>query len=98
MTKIIIDPVTRISGFLEVEVEVNENRIVEAKCSGMQFRGFEKMLQGRMPLDAIRLTERICGICSTHHSVVSSLALENALNVIPDENGRILREITNDFE
>jgi len=54
VTKIVIDPVTRVSGFLEIEVEVEDNKVIDAKCSGMQFRGFEKMLQGRYPLDAIR--------------------------------------------
>ena len=98
MAKIIIDPVTRVSGFLEIEVEIENNKVIDAKCGGMQFRGFEKMLQGRYPLDAIRLTSRVCGICSTHHTLASTLALEQALNIIPDENGRIIREITNGFE
>lgn len=98
MAKIIIDPVTRVSGFLEIEVEIKGNKVIDAKCGGMQFRGFEKMLQGRFPLDAIRLTSRVCGICSTHHTLTSTLALEQALNIIPDENGRIIREITNGFE
>ncbi|OFI07116.1 periplasmic [NiFeSe] hydrogenase large subunit [Clostridium acetireducens DSM 10703] len=98
MTKIVIDPVTRVSGFLEIEVQLEKNEIVDAKCSGMQFRGFEKMFQGRPPLDAVRLTERICGICSTHHSVASALALENALNVFVDENDKMVRDIVNGLE
>ena len=46
-SKITINPITRISGFLEIEVEVEQNVIVDAKSSGMLFRGFEKMLKGR---------------------------------------------------
>ncbi|RDY23134.1 Ni/Fe hydrogenase [Romboutsia maritimum] len=98
MTKISIDPVTRISGLLEIEVEIQNNEIVDAKSSGMQFRGFEEMFKGRPPLDIVRLTPRICGICSTHHATVSSKALENALNIIPDPNGNLIRELTNGFE
>lgn len=96
--RITIDPVTRISGFLEIDVIEDKKRIVDAKTSGLLYRGFEKMLKGRPPLDAIYFTERICGICSTSHAVVSSLALENALNIIPDKNGRYLRDIIHGLE
>lgn len=90
--KITINPITRISGFLEIEVEVEQNQIIDAKSSGMLFRGFEKMLKGRPPLDAIFFTERICGICSTAHSMASTLALEDVLNVSPNENDKIIRD------
>ncbi|KMT22241.1 nickel-dependent hydrogenase large subunit [Clostridium cylindrosporum] len=96
--KIVIDPVTRVSGLLKIEVEVEGNKVVSAKSSGGQFRGFEKMFQGRDPLDAIWLSPRVCGICSTHHTLAATLALENALNVAPDFNGVVVREIANGFE
>lgn len=98
MAKIIIDPVSRVSGLLQIEVEIENNKIIDAKSSGMQFRGFETMFKGRHPLDIVRLTPRICGICSTHHATVSSKTLENALNIVPDENGSLIRDLTNGFE
>lgn len=96
--KIIINPVTRISGFLEIEVEIINRKIVDAKSSGMLFRGFETMLKGRDPLDVIYFTQRICGICSTAHSMASSFALENALNVVPDENDKMIRDFMHGCE
>ncbi|MCS4453963.1 hypothetical protein JTT01_01425 [Clostridium botulinum] len=43
MGKIItIDPITRISGFLEIKVKVEDNIIVDGETSGLLFRGFEK--------------------------------------------------------
>jgi len=96
--KITINPLTRISGFLEIEAEVEKNVIIDARSSGMLFRGFEKMLQGRPPLDAIYFTQRICGICSTAHSIASAAALEDALNVIPDENDKIIRDFIHGCE
>jgi len=96
--KIIINPVTRISGFMEIEVIIENNKIVDAKTGGLQFRGFEKMLNGRNPFDAVYFTQRICGICSTAHSVASTLALENALNIIPTQQGRYLRDIIHGCE
>ncbi|WP_066496878.1 nickel-dependent hydrogenase large subunit [Abyssisolibacter fermentans] len=96
--KIIINPLTRISGFLEIEVNIENHVVIDAKSSGMLFRGFEKMLQGRPPLDSIYFTQRICGICSTAHSIASALALENALDVIPDENDSMIRDIVHGSE
>jgi len=98
MGTITINPVTRISGFLEITAEVKENKIINAESKGLLFRGFEKMLQGRHPLDAIYFTERICGICSAAHSIASSLALENCLKVFPDENDKMLRDFLHGSE
>lgn len=99
MGKIItIDPVTRISGFMEIQVEVDQNAIIDAKCSGLLFRGFEKMLIGRQPTDATYFTERICGICSTAHGVASTMALENAMKVQVSVNDRYIRDIMHGFE
>lgn len=95
---IIIDPITRISGFLEVKIEVDENIVVAAETSGLLFRGFETMLEGRPPFDAIYFTERICGICSTAHAAASTLALENALKVSIDINDMYIRNIMHGFE
>lgn len=91
-SKITINPLTRISGFLQIQVEVEKNRVIDAKSSGMLFRGFEKMLKGRPPLDAIYFTERICGICSTAHAIASSLVLEDILKICPNENDKMLRD------
>lgn len=96
--KITINPLTRISGFLEIEVEIDQNKIINAKSSGLLFRGFEKMLKGRPPLDAIYFTERICGICSTAHSMASTLALEDVLSIQPNENDKIIREFIHGCE
>ncbi|WHH60783.1 nickel-dependent hydrogenase large subunit [Petroclostridium sp. X23] len=96
--KIIINPVTRISGFMEIQADIENNRVVDAKTEGLLFRGFEKMLNGRNPFDAVYFTQRICGICSTAHSMASTLALEDAMGVIPSEQGRYLRDIIHGCE
>ncbi|NLK72097.1 MAG: nickel-dependent hydrogenase large subunit [Clostridiales bacterium] len=51
------------------------------------------MLEGRNPFDAVYFTQRICGICSTAHSIASSLALEDALGIIVSQQGRYLRDV-----
>lgn len=95
---ITINPVTRISGFMQIQVEVEDQVVADAKCSGLLFRGFEKMLRGRAPLDAIYFTERICGICSTAHSMASALALEDALLVKPNVNDKYIRDFIHGCE
>ncbi len=92
--KVVVNPVTRISGFMEISAQVENNAVVDAKVEGEMFRGFELMLKGRPPLDAVYFTERICGICSAAHATASSMALESALNVVPQEQGRYLRDFT----
>lgn len=91
--RIVINPLTRISGFMEIDVIIDQNQVVEVKTKGNLFRGFEQMLVGRSPFDAVYFTQRICGICSAAHSMASSLALENALNIEPMEQGKYLRDI-----
>lgn len=96
--KVVINPVTRISGFLQITAYIEKNKIVDAKSQGMLFRGFEKMLKKRPPLDAIYFTERICGICSTAHSVASSKALENAYDITADLNEKMIRDVLHGSE
>lgn len=96
--RVVINPVTRISGFMEIEAYIENNRVVDAKTEGLLFRGFEKMLTGRSPFDAVYFTQRICGICSTAHSIASTLALESAMGIIPSEQGRYLRDIVHGCE
>lgn len=95
---IIIDPVTRISGFLELNTKLENDEIKDVSTSGLLYRGFEKILEKRPPLDAIYLTERICGICSAAHSIASSMAIESALNLDVSLNDMYLRDIIHGFE
>ncbi len=96
--RITINPVTRISGFMEIQADVENHYVINAKTKGLMFRGFEKMLIGRNPFDAVYFTQRICGICSTAHSMASTLALESAMNFVPTEQGRYLRDIIHGCE
>jgi len=91
---VVIDPVTRIEGHLKIEANVDGGKVKDAHTTGTLFRGFEIILKGRHPLDAPRLTQRVCGVCPTAHATASSLALDQALGIkeIPD-NGRIIRNL-----
>lgn len=95
MTRIVIDPVTRLEGHLKIEVVVENGRVQDAKSSGMLFRGIELILRGRDPRDAPLITQRICGVCPIAHAMASTLCLDDAFGIasmIPD-NGRIIRNL-----
>ncbi len=96
--RVVINPVTRISGFMEIDADIDNNIVTDARTEGLLFRGFEKMLEGRNPFDAVYFTQRICGICSTAHSIASTLALEAALGVAVSQQGRYLRDIIHGCE
>jgi len=57
------------------------------------FRGFETILKGRDPRDAIHYTQRICGVCPISHGMASSMTLESAFRVQPTDNGRVMRNL-----
>ena len=90
-----IDPITRIEGHLKIETLVDGGEVKEARCSGTLFRGFENILVGRYPIDAVRLTQRVCGVCPVVHGTAAATALDEALGVagqVP-ENGRVVRNL-----
>ena len=78
---------------MEIDAVIDNNAVTDARTEGLLFRGFEKMLEGRSPLDAVYFTQRICGICSTAHSIAAALALEDALGIAVTQQGRYLRDI-----
>ena len=95
MTRIVIDPITRIEGHMKVEAVVDDGEVKEARSGGMLFRGFEIILEGRDPRDAARYTQRVCGVCPASHANASSLNLDSAFGIadrIP-HNGRLLRNL-----
>ena len=93
MSRIKIDPITRIEGHLALEVEVQDSKVKDAWASGTLFRGFEIILKGRDPRDAYHITQRICGVCPTSHAHASSLCLEDAVGIHPPDTGRLVRNV-----
>ena len=59
MTKIAIDPVTRIEGHLRIEAQTDGGKVTDAWSSSTMFRGMELVLQGRDPRDAWVFAQRI---------------------------------------
>jgi len=93
MSRITIDPVTRIEGHLRIDCEINNGKVTKAWSSGQMWRGIETILKGRDPRDAWLFTQRICGVCTTVHAIVSVRAVENALQMEIPLNAQYIRNI-----
>ncbi|MGB4042894.1 MAG: nickel-dependent hydrogenase large subunit, partial [Thermacetogeniaceae bacterium] len=93
MARIVVDPVTRIEGHLMIEVEVDGGKVQSAKSSGTLFRGIELILRGHDPRDAQEFVQRICGVCPVGHATAAAFALDDAFDIQPPKNGRILRNL-----
>lgn len=83
----------RVEGDLELQVELEGHTIVDARCIGTMYRGFEQILIGRMPTDALVITPRVCGICSTAHLYAAVLALEQLAGVQAPEHAVLIRNL-----
>jgi len=98
--RITLDPLTRLSSGLRITVELKDGYVVSAACSGMAYRGLEQMLLNRSPMDAVYLTQRICGMCSASHATAAAGAIESACEAtgsVP-RDALIVRNLLNGFE
>lgn len=89
MGKLIVGPFNRVEGDLELHLSVAEGRVAEAEANSPLFRGFETMLLGKDPRDALTITPRICGICSISQSAAAAQALGAAAGIRPAPMGAI---------
>ncbi|MDJ0950884.1 MAG: nickel-dependent hydrogenase large subunit [Alphaproteobacteria bacterium] len=93
MTRITIDPITRIEGHLRIDCEVEGGKVANAWSSGTMWRGIELILKDRDPRDAWVFAQRICGVCTTVHAVTSVRAVENALDLEVPLNAQYIRNL-----
>jgi len=93
VTRIVVGPFNRVEGDLEVSLDLDAGRIRSAQVNSPLFRGFEQILIGRAPLDALAIVPRICGICSVAQSAAAASALAEAMGIVPTVNGSLSRNL-----
>ncbi len=98
MTRIIVGPFNRVEGDLEVTLEVKDGIVAEAWAGSPLYRGFEQILRGKHPMDALMFAPRICGICSVSQSMAAAAALAAAMGLNAAPNGRITRNLAHAVE
>ncbi len=89
MTRRVMGPFNRVEGDLEVQLDIEAGRVTDAKVVSPLYRGFEQILQGKDPLDALVYVPRICGICSVAQSVAAANALADLQGLKIAPNGEL---------
>ena len=93
---ITIDPVTRIEGHAKITIQMDDSgEVQDARFHITQFRGFEKLSEGRPFAEMPSLMARICGICPVSHLVASAKACDDLLAVDIPQTGAKLRAVMN---
>ena len=91
--RIVVDPITRIEGHLRIEADIENGKIKDAYSSGTMVRLLEEILQGRDPRDAWAFVGRVCGVCTSTHSLASVRCVEDALGITVPPNAELVRNI-----
>jgi NAD-reducing hydrogenase large subunit len=77
LRRVSIDPVTRVEGHGKITLLMDEsNRIHEARFHIVEFRGFEKFIQGRPYWEVPFFVQRLCGICPVSHQLAAAKAVD----------------------
>ncbi len=80
--KVVIDPVTRVEGHGKVTIRLDAaGEVDEARFHVVEFRGFERFVQGRMYWEAPVIIQRLCGICPVSHHLAAAKAMDMVAGV-----------------
>src|SRR4030042_550314 len=75
--KITIEPVTRVEGHGKVTIHLDDDgNVAQTRLHIVEFRGFEKFVQGRPYWEMPVLVQRLCGICPVSHHLAAAKALD----------------------
>ncbi len=94
--KLTIDPVTRIEGHAKVHIDIDDDgKVSAATLHVLEFRGFERFLQGMQAELMPTITTRICGTCPHAHHLVAAKCLDTMFSAPPPKTALLLRQILN---
>lgn len=82
LRRIAIEPVSRVEGHGKVTLLVDHNhQVQQARLHIVEFRGFEKFIQGRPYWEVPTMVQRLCGICPVSHLLAASKAMDEVLGI-----------------
>ncbi len=77
LRRIVIEPVTRVEGHGKVTILLDDRkRVQQARLHIVEFRGFERFIQGRPYWEVPVLVQRLCGICPVSHHLAAAKAMD----------------------
>jgi hydrogenase large subunit len=97
-TTLLVGPFNQVEGDLEARLTIAEGRVQAAHVNAPLFRGFEMILAGKDPRDALTLVPRICGICSISQSAAAARALAAAQGLVPSPDGAAMAALIHAVE
>ncbi|MBL7850860.1 MAG: Ni/Fe hydrogenase subunit alpha [Cyclobacteriaceae bacterium] len=84
--KITIDPITRVEGHGRVTIHLDEyGKVEDSFFHVVEFRGFERFIQGHPYWEAPVLVQRLCGICPVSHHLAAAKAIDQLVGVDPED-------------
>jgi NAD-reducing hydrogenase large subunit len=77
LRRVAIDPISRVEGHGKVTLLLDaDNQVQQVRLHIVEFRGFEKFIEGRPYWEVPVMVQRLCGICPVSHHLAASKALD----------------------
>ena len=84
LRRVAIDPVSRVEGHGKVTILLDaQNHVQQVRLHIVEFRGFEKFIEGRPYWEVPVMVQRLCGICPVSHHLAASKALDRVVGAVP---------------
>lgn len=84
LRRVAIDPVSRVEGHGKVTILLDaQNRVQQVRLHIVEFRGFEKFIEGRPYWEVPVMVQRLCGICPVSHHLAASKAFDRVVGALP---------------
>jgi NAD-reducing hydrogenase large subunit len=84
LRRVAIDPVSRVEGHGKVTLLLDDkNRIEQVRLHIVEFRGFEKFIEGRPYWEVPVMVQRLCGICPVSHHLAAAKAFDRVVGALP---------------
>jgi NAD-reducing hydrogenase large subunit len=85
LKRVVVDPVSRVEGHGKVTLLLDaENKVRQARLHIVEFRGFERFIQGRPYWELPVIVQRLCGICPVSHHLAAAKAIDQLVGVDPE--------------
>ncbi|MFN8834861.1 MAG: nickel-dependent hydrogenase large subunit, partial [Betaproteobacteria bacterium] len=84
LRRVVIEPVTRVEGHGKVTLLLDgDHKVHQVRLHIVEFRGFERFIEGRPYWEVPVMVQRLCGICPVSHLLAASKALDAVVGARP---------------
>ncbi|MBL9110069.1 MAG: Ni/Fe hydrogenase subunit alpha [Myxococcales bacterium] len=84
LRRVVIEPLTRVEGHGKVTLLLDaDHKVHQVRLHIVEFRGFERFIEGRPYWEVPVMVQRLCGICPVSHHLAASKALDAVVGARP---------------